>query len=430
MGYHRPYVVLTMPSAKGQISAPPGHLLGPVFAPPMPLAPFATKPADSRGRFYPETESATRTCYSRDRDRIIHSSAFRRLKHKTQVFVQHEGDYYRTRLTHSIEVAQLARSLARSFAVDEDLAETVALAHDLGHTPFGHSGEDALNAVTRDIGGFDHNAHALRLVTKLEHRYADFDGLNLTWETLEGLVKHNGPITGIVPGPIVGFDQRWSLDLQNWPGLEAQIAALADDIAYINHDIDDGLRAGLFEVGDLVQAPLAGAHAEAVRARYGELELSRFIGELIRTLMSALTDDVRVETGNRLREAKPGSATAIRHHPGALAGFSDAMLGEVQALKRFLYERMYRHPRVTGPMEEAKNVVTGLFGALAANPALLPSDWLAQCGPGGDSSTRRVVRDYIAGMTDNYALAEYHRISSNLSGSDKASGTDDSGRDG
>jgi dGTPase len=424
MGYHRPYVVLTMPSAKGQISAPPGHLLGPVFAPPMPLAPFATKPADSRGRFYPETESATRTCYSRDRDRIIHSSAFRRLKHKTQVFVQHEGDYYRTRLTHSIEVAQLARSLARSFAVDEDLAETVALAHDLGHTPFGHSGEDALNAVTQDIGGFDHNAHALRLVTKLEHRYADFDGLNLTWETLEGLVKHNGPITGIVPGPIMGFDQRWPLDLQNWPGLEAQDAALADDIAYINHDIDDGLRAGLFEVSDLVQAPLAGAHAEAVRARYGELELSRFIGELIRTLMSALTDDVRVETGNRLREAKPGSAAAIRHHPGALAGFSDAMLGEVQALKRFLYERMYRHPRVMGPMEEAKNVVTGLFKALVANPALLPPDWLAQCGSGGDSSTRRVVRDYIAGMTDNYALAEYSRI---LTPSALRVGTDDSG---
>jgi dGTPase len=264
--------------------------------------------------------------------------------------------------------------------------------------------------VTKDIGGFDHNAHALRLVTKLEHRYADFDGLNLTWETLEGLVKHNGPITGIVPAPIAGFDQRWSLDLQNWPALEAQIAALADDIAYINHDIDDGLRAGLFELGDLIQAPLAGAHAEAVRARYGELELSRFIGELIRTLMSALTDDVREETGNRLRRVKPGSAADIRHHKGALAGFSEAMLREVQALKRFLYDRMYRHPRVMGPMDHAQNVVTGLFETLVANPQMLPPDWLAQCGQSGGSSTRRVVRDYIAGMTDNYALAEFDRI--------------------
>src|SRR5579871_1243903 len=265
---------------------PPGHLLGTVIRPPGPLAPFATHPEDSRGRLYPEAESASRTCYSRDRDRILHSSAFRRLKHKTQVFVQHEGDYYRTRLTHSLEVAQLARSLARSLAVDEDLAEAVALAHDLGHTPFGHAGEDALNAATGDIGGFDHNAHALRLVTKIEHRYADFDGLNLTWETLEGLVKHNGPITGEASGPILSFDARWSLDLTRWPGLEAQVAALADDIAYVNHDIDDGLRAGLFTIADLAEAPLAGDPVRAVRTRYGELEISRFIGELIRKLMS------------------------------------------------------------------------------------------------------------------------------------------------
>jgi dGTPase len=399
-----------MPSAKGPIQAPAGHLLGPVFAPPTPLAAFATRPAGSRGRFFPENESATRTCYSRDRDRVIHSSAFRRLKHKTQVFVQHEGDYYRTRLTHSIEVAQLARSLARSLAVDEDLAETVALAHDLGHTPFGHSGEEALNAVTQDIGGFDHNAHALRLVTKLEHRYADFDGLNLTWETLEGLVKHNGPLEGNVPAPIAAFDQRWPLDLKSWPGLEAQIAALADDIAYTNHDIDDGLRAGLFTVGDLADAPLAGAHARAVRARYGELELSRFIGELIRTLMSALTDDVLTETSTRLKEAAPGAVVDIRNASRAMAAFSPPMEREVVALKRFLSERMYRHPRVKGPMAKAQKVVTDLFETLAADPGLMPPDWAAQCGAGGDPATRRVVRDYIAGMTDNYALAEYHRI--------------------
>jgi len=402
-----------MASAKGPIQAdlvPPGHLLGPLFVPPAALAPFATHPADSRGRLYPESESPTRTCYSRDRDRIIHSSAFRRLKHKTQVFVQHEGDYFRTRLTHSVEVAQLARSLARNLAVDEDLAEVVALAHDLGHTPFGHSGEEALNAVTGDIGGFDHNAHALRLVTKLEHRYADFDGINLTWETLEGLVKHNGPILGTIPGPIAGFDARWPLDLTRWPGLEAQIAALADDIAYINHDIDDGLRAGLFAIGDLARAPLAGDHVRAVQAIHGELELSRFIGELIRTLMSALTDDVLIETRIRLAAANPQTGADIRAVPHALAGFSVAMMAQVRALKDFLFARMYRHPRVIGPMTRAQTVVTELFEALAAAPGLLPADWAAQCGGADDPATRRVVRDYIAGMTDNYALAEHARV--------------------
>ena len=400
-----------MASAKGQSQIDPaGHLLGPLFVPPKDLAIFATRPADSRGRLYPENESPTRTCYSRDRDRIIHSSAFRRLKHKTQVFVQHEGDYYRTRLTHSVEVAQLARSLARTLAVDEDLAEAVALAHDLGHTPFGHSGEEALNAVTGDIGGFDHNAHALRLVTKLEHRYADFDGLNLTWETLEGLVKHNGPIMGNIPGPIAGFDARWSLDLARWPGLEAQIAALADDIAYVNHDIDDGLRAGLFGIGDLANAPLAGEHVRVVQGRYGELELSRFIGELIRVLMSTLTDDVLSQTRVRLAAAAPRSAADIRTVPHALAGFSSAMQAQMRALKDFLFTRMYRHPRVIGPMAHAQAVVTELFKDLVAEPGLLPADWAAQGDAAGGPATRRVVRDYIAGMTDNYALAEYRRV--------------------
>ena len=402
-----------MASAKGQIEAhppPPGRLLGPQFAPPGALAPFATQPKQSRGRFHRESESPTRTCYGRDRDRIIHSSALRRLKHKAQVFVQHEGDYYRTRLTHSIEVAQLARSLSRILAVDEDLAEAVALAHDLGHTPFGHSGEDALNAVTREIGGFDHNAHALRLVTKLEHRYADFDGLNLTWETLEGLVKHNGPIAGKAAGPIAGFDARWSLELASWPGLEAQIAALADDIAYVNHDIDDGLRAGLFAVADLAEAPLAGEHVRAVRERYGELELSRFIGELIRRLMSALTDNVLSETRARLAMTGPASVEAIRAQPRAMASFSPAMAASMQDLKKFLFTRMYRHPRVISSMSRAQEVVGDLFEALVAKPNLLPGDWAAQCGGPGDTATRQVVRDYIAGMTDNYALAEFARV--------------------
>jgi len=389
---------------------PPGRLLAPLFEPPTQRAPYAVRQAESRGRFYGGPESATRTCYQRDRDRIIHSAAFRRLKHKTQVFVQHEGDYYRTRLTHSLEVAQIARSLARVLALDEDLAETVALAHDLGHTPFGHAGEDALSAATASIGGFDHNAHALRLVTRLEHRYADFDGLNLTWETLEGLVKHNGPLKPPYAGPIASFDARWPLDLGTWPSLEAQCAALADDIAYINHDIDDGMRAGLFTVDDLSSAPLAGPQTLAVMARYPDLELGRFIGELVRTLMSALIVDVLDETRRRISQAAPGSAADVRAQKRALVSFSSGMEAQAVALKKFLFERMYRHPRVMGTMNQAKEVVTELFAAFSADPRLLPEDWAARCGAPGDPTTGGVVRDYIAGMTDRFALSEFGRI--------------------
>jgi dGTPase len=386
---------------------PSGRLLGSIVSPPGPHAPYASSPAASRGRFYPETESATRSCYSRDRDRIIHSSAFRRLKHKTQVFVQHEGDYYRTRLTHSLEVAQLARSLARTLEADEDLAETVALAHDLGHTPFGHAGEEALDAVTRDIGGFDHNAHALRLVTKLEHRYADFDGLNLTWETLEGLVKHNGPLTGAQPGPIASFDKRWPLELGSWPGLEAQLAALADDIAYVSHDIDDGLRAGIFTIQDLTQAPLAGDHVKGVLERHGELELSRFIGELIRTLMSELMEDVLTTTRANLAAGGFASAAALRGAGRPMAAFSPALFPRLKALKAFQMQNMYRHPRIARSMARAQGVVTDLYEAFVADPGLLPPDW-AQGAREAVSGT--VARDYIAGMTDRYALAEYARV--------------------
>ncbi len=390
-----------------------GHLIGTILEPPGATAPMATHPRDSRGRLYPEAESATRTCYARDRDRIIHSAAFRRLKHKTQVFVQHEGDYYRTRLTHSLEVAQIARSAARVLAVDEDLAEAVALAHDLGHTPFGHAGETALNASTAAFGGFDHNAHALRLVTRLEHRYADFDGLNLTWETLEGLVKHNGPLAGAgkpVAGPIASFDARWPLDLASWPGIEAQIAALADDIAYINHDIDDGLRAELFSVADLETAPFVGPHVKAIRGRYGPIETGRLIGEIVRRLMSAMIGDMVEETSTRLRQADPQSAADVRGAGRALAAFSGAMAGEIAALKDFLFARMYRHPRVMVSMDKAQTVVTELFGAFSGDPALLPADWAKACGVPGDAQTAGVVRDYIAGMTDNYALQEHKRI--------------------
>ncbi len=386
---------------------PAGHLLGSVTLPPGKLAVFATHATDSRGRFHAEAESPTRTCYSRDRDRIIHSSAFRRLKHKTQVFVQHEGDYYRTRLTHSLEVAQLARSLARTLQADEDLAETVALAHDLGHTPFGHAGEEALDAVTKDIGGFDHNAHALRLVTKLEHRYADFDGLNLTWETLEGLVKHNGPLNGPLPGPIASFDKRWPLELSTWPGLEAQLAALADDIAYVSHDIDDGLRAGLFTTHDLLDWPLVGDHVRGVLERRGELELSRFIGELIRTLMSELLEDVLAETRANLAAGRFTSAAQLRGAGRASASFTPSLLERLKALKAFQMQNMYRHPKVTGSMTRAQAVVTDLYEAFVADPTLLPPDWAYAAR---DAVPGTVARDYIAGMTDRYALAEYSRV--------------------
>jgi len=424
-------------------AAPPGHLLGPIVTPPGPHAPYAARPETSRGRLYPEPESTTRSCYSRDRDRIIHSTAFRRLKHKTQVFVQHEGDYYRTRLTHSLEVAQLARSLARTLGADEDLAETVALAHDLGHTPFGHAGEEALDAATKDIGGFDHNAHALRLVTKLEHRYADFDGLNLTWETLEGIVKHNGPLidaplrfqlplgapgapshaettspsgalraegeAGLrLPGPIASFDKRWPLELSSWPGLEAQLAALADDIAYVSHDIDDGLRAGLFTVRDLLDWPIVGTHVKGVLDRHGDLELSRFIGEMIRTLMSELMEDVLATTRANLAAGNFASAAALRGAGRAMAAFSPTLMARLKDLKSFQMTRMYRHPLVMASMTQAQAVVTGLFEAFVADPGLLPPDW-ADAARAAVPGT--VARDYIAGMTDNYALAEYRRVS-------------------
>ena len=386
----------------------PGRLLGPIVNPPGLHAAYASRPEDSRGRFYPERESATRSCYSRDRDRIIHSSAFRRLKHKTQVFVEHEADYYRTRLTHSLEVAQLARSLARTLAADEDLAETVALAHDLGHTPFGHAGEEALDAVTKDIGGFDHNAHALRLVTKLEHRYADFDGLNLTWETLEGLVKHNGPLQPPLPGPIASFDKRWPLEINTWPGLEAQLAALADDIAYVSHDIDDGLRAGLFTIADLTASPLAGDHVKGVLARHGEMELSRFIGELMRTLMSELMEDVLMTTRANLDGL--ASAAAVRAAGRATAAFSPALFERLKALKAFQMRNMYRHSRIETSMIRAKAVVTDLYEAFVADPALLPADWAEAAR---DAVPGTVARDYIAGMTDRFALAEYARVFKN-----------------
>jgi dGTPase len=391
----------------------PGRLLGPQFASP-PLAPFATRPQASRGRYFPEAESATRTCYQRDRDRIIHSTAFRRLKHKTQVFVQHEGDYYRTRLTHSLEVSQIARSLARMLGLDEDLAEALALSHDLGHPPFGHAGEAALDACMTAHGGFDHNAQALSLVTRLEHRYADFDGLNLTWETLEGLVKHNGPLIGEgktradLPEALANFP--WDLEFSTHAGPEAQIAALSDDIAYVNHDIDDGLRANLFETEELFGAALAGPIFRHVSETHSGLEKGRLIGESVRRLITNMVSDVAEETGRRLAALGPRTAADIRGAKEPVAAFSEPMRGGIVALKEFLHRSMYRHRRVVEVMTNAQAGLTALFDAFITDPNLLPKDWMEQCGAAEETRTARAVCDYIAGMTDRFALQEYRRL--------------------
>lgn len=388
--------------------SPPGKLLGHRFTPPG-RAPYATNPELSRGRYWPEDESPTRTCYQRDRDRVIHSAAFRRLKHKTQVFVQHEGDYYRTRLTHSLEVAQIARTIARELGLDEDLAEALSLAHDFGHPPFGHAGEDALDTCMRDYGGFDHNAQALSLVTRLEHRYAAFDGLNLTWETLEGLVKHNGPLSGDeLPEAIAAFP--WDLELASHAGPEAQVAALSDDIAYVSHDIDDGLRAGLFQPADLFDVPLAGPFFYEVERKYNDLELGRFIGEAVRGLLGSMVGDVLAETKRRLATALPRSAAEIRSLPAPVAAFSENFFPDLLELKAFLFRRMYRHARVTEAMQNAQRLLTELFGAYMDDPKLLPPDWEGGAVHGAGARTARAVCDYIAGMTDAYAQAEYRRI--------------------
>ena len=384
------------------------------LAPRLELAPFAT--TASRGRQWPEDESASRTPYMRDRDRIIHSGAFRRMKHKTQVFVYHEGDYYRTRLTHSLEVAQIARSICRVLALDEDLAEALALAHDLGHTPFGHAGEEALALAMEPFGGFDHNAHSLRLVTKLEQRYATFDGLNLTWETLEGIVKHNGPLVGplsrhkSLPEAIAEFNTTFDLGLATFAGAEAQVAAVADDIAYNNHDIDDGLRAALFTVEDLLAVPLVGRIFSDVMDLYPGLDRSRLIHESVRRLITAMIEDVLIETGRRIADSKPQSADEVRALGRALVAFSPAMKANDTAIKTFLFKNMYRHYKVNRMLTKAKRVVAELFQLFLGEPGVLPTAWGQLCGAPGSRETARVVSDYIAGMTDRFALEEHRRL--------------------
>ena len=384
------------------------------------LAPYAVNAGLSRGRLVPEPESPTRSVFQRDRDRVIHCSAFRRLKHKTQVFVYHEGDYYRTRLTHSIEVAQIARTVCRYLGLDEDLGEAVALAHDLGHTPFGHAGEEALDAGMREFGGFDHNAQTFRILTELEHRYAGFDGLNLTWECLEAVVKHNGPLVG--PGAsakatargVPEAIQRYStecrdLELSGWPSAEAQVAALADDIAYNNHDIDDGLRAGLFGIPDLADVPLVGPVFAEIAGRYPGLETGRLVHEAIRRMIDRMVVDLIEETERRLAAAKPASVDALRRLGQPVVAFSAAMAENDRALKHFLFERMYRHERVNRMTERAGRVVGDLLELYLGAPDKLPPEWAASCAGAGAPATARVVGDYIAGMTDRYALGEHER---------------------
>jgi dGTPase len=389
-------------------------------------APYAADPWTSRGRLHPEPVSPTRTEFQRDRDRIVHSTAFRRLAHKTQVFVPHEGDHYRTRLTHTIEVAQIARALSRALRLDDDLAEALALAHDLGHTPFGHTGEDALEELMAGHGGFDHNAQALRIVTRLEHRYATYDGLNLCWETLEGLVKHNGPLTDAAgqgvgkyadhgaPLAIVEYDQRHGLDLSTYASAEAQAAAIADDIAYNTHDIDDGLRAGLFDLADLASLPLVGDLVREIERTHPHLERSRMVHELGRRVITRFVEDVIGESRRRLAALAPKSAADIRAAGRTTVCFSDAMAEADQAVKAFLYPHMYRHPRVMKIRVEAAGIVRALFAAFAEDPARMPDEWSTAAravnGPDTEGRRLRIICDYIAGMTDRYAAQEHRRL--------------------
>jgi dGTPase len=388
----------------------------------VPRARFACDPASSRGRLYAEPESKSRSAFRRDCDRVIHSTAFRRLKHKTQVFVSDEGDHFRTRLTHTLEVAQIARALARALGLDEDLAEALALAHDIGHPPFGHAGERALDECLAAFGGFDHNAQTLRVVTTLERRYPTFDGLNLAWETLEGLVKHNGPLTDRsgkplgryrergVPETILEYSRRQDLQLWSFPGLEAQVAAVADDIAYDAHDIDDGIRAGLFGIDDIASVALPGKILGEICAAYPKLEPSRLVPEFIRRLIGLLIEDVVAETGRRLATIAPRTADDVRQAASAIAGFSPPIAEADRAIKGFLRTRMYRHGRVMHVMDQAAGVVRDLFARYGADVGNLPPEWQESLAEADAPARARRIADFIAGMTDRYALAEHARL--------------------
>jgi dGTPase len=374
-----------------------------------PLAHLAADPARSRGRLHAEVGGASRgprDAFQRDRDRVVHSIPFRRLRHKTQVFVAPDGDHFRVRLTHSLEVAQIGRTLARALGLNEDLTEALCLAHDIGHPPFGHSGEDALTAAMGEAGGFDHNAQTLRVLTTLESPYPTHPGLNLSWETLEGLAKHNGPVTGRLPWALAEANADWDLALGTWPSLEAQVAAIADDIAYDNHDIDDGLRSGLFTLDELLEVPLSAHVWSGVKARYPGLPDERLESELVRDQIGLMVNDVLQETHRR--SAGLADIEGVRGAGRSLAGFSASLGAEEKTLKAFLHARMYNAPPVAAVRAEAQKIVAGLWSAYAANPSLLPAGW--RRGGGDRVATLRAVGDFIAGMTDRYAVRQYREV--------------------
>lgn len=379
------------------------------------LAPYATDPSKTRGRLIAEPECSMRNPHQRDRDRIIHSAAFRRLEYKTQVFVNHEGDHYRTRLTHSLEVAQLARSMSRNLNLNEDLAEALALAHDLGHPPFGHAGEDGLHEAMKDFGGFDHNAQTIRILTHLENRYADFDGLNLTWEVLEGIAKHNGPLIGQpnskpLPRALKYYMEQQDLELGQFSSLEAQVAAIADDVAYNNHDIDDGMRAGFFKLEDLESLPLLGDIIREVKAKHPLLSIQRISHEVLRRLMSAMVSDVLATTRANLKALGIATAEDVRNTKQTLVHFSPEMEVTHRSLKTYLFKHMYRHYKVNRMTSKARRVVRELFDFFLAEPNCLPSVWYAQTDGAGEQRTAEIIADFIAGMTDRFALDEHARI--------------------
>ena len=377
-------------------------------------APWAEYPEHSRGRLTPEPISRTRNAYARDRDRIIHATAFRRLKEKTQVFVAHEGDHYRTRLTHSLEVAQIARSLAHALRLDTDLAETVALAHDLGHPPFGHAGEDELQAQMAPWGGFDHNVQTFRVVTRLEHRYPQFEGLNLSWETVEGVVKHNGPVSHRLHEPawkaIADYAPGWDLRLGTFASLEAQAAAIADDIAYNNHDVDDGVQAGLFTLDDLADVPLIGPVLHGVRRDWPDIDDRMIRIEAVRRMIGAMVEDVLAETEARIEAAGIRSTEAVRTADRMLVAFSPAMLADLGVLRKFLFERMYRHYRVNRTRSQARRLLAEMFQLFMAEPSTLPPEWSVRADVADEAKRARAVCDYIAGMTDRYAIEEHRKL--------------------
>jgi dGTPase len=375
----------------------------------MNLAPYAVQLPTCRGRLHPEPEAEGRSPWQRDRDRVIHSAAFRRLQYKTQVFVNHEGDFFRTRLTHSIEVAQIARSIARSLRLDEDLTEALALAHDLGHPPFGHAGEEALNLAMKPFGGFDHNAQSLRVVTLLESRYAGWDGLNLTWETLEGLAKHNGPLRN-PPQYIADYNDRQRLDLALYASAEAQVAAIADDVAYHSHDLDDGLRAQLFRVEDIAHLPVVREALSEARISGLDVPPPRLRHETIRRVINAMVTDLIEQTKRHLTKLEPQDADAIRRAKQRVVAFSPRMEEAHQVIRDFLFARMYRHWRVNRMTTKARRLTEELFRLLHADPSLLPDDWRARAGEGGMPRAATIVGDYVAGMTDRYAMDEHRRL--------------------